>query len=171
VGSCCAGVSPPDLSPDIALGLKELPYGSRMSLICAASIAGRRALVLRSQRRPTEVPSVKACIVAKPHHRPFNTERRNPFHLVRFLIVVSKDVFVPEMAPASDAAKMRQRASRLLDLAKRSRCEGRPDYASLLTDVATEILEHARNIEQRNESRNISPSVGHWSGTSKPDAA
>jgi hypothetical protein len=61
------------------------------------------------------------------------------------------------MAPASDAAKMRQRASRLLDLAKPSRCEGRPDYASLLTDVATEILEHARNIEQRNESRNISP--------------
>jgi hypothetical protein len=35
------------------------------------------------------------------------------------------------MAQRSDVAKMRQRASRLLDLAMRSRCEGRPDYAGL----------------------------------------
>jgi hypothetical protein len=55
---------------------------------------------------------------------------------------------------------MRQRASRLLD------CEGRPD-----TDLATEILEHALNVEQRNERGNRSPSVGNWSGTSTPDAA
>jgi len=76
---------------------------------------------------------------------------------------------VSKMTQGSDVAKMRQRASHLLDLATRSRCEGRPDYASLLTNVATEILEHARNIEQRNESGNISPSVGNWNGTSKPD--
>jgi hypothetical protein len=57
------------------------------------------------------------------------------------------------MAQGSDAAKMRQRASRLLDLATRSRCEGRPDYAGLLTDLATEILEHARNIEQAQRER------------------
>ena len=69
------------------------------------------------------------------------------------------------MAQGSDTAKMRQRASRLLDLATRSRCEGRPDYAGLLTDLATEILEHARNIEQRNESGNISPSFANWNGT------
>jgi hypothetical protein len=72
-------------------------------------------------------------------------------------------------AVESDAAKMRQRASRLLDLATRSRCEGRPDYASVVTDLATEILEHARNIE--NESGNISPSVGNRNRTSRPDAA
>jgi len=52
------------------------------------------------------------------------------------------------MAHGGDVAKMRQRASRLLDLATRSRCEGRSDYAGLLTDLATAILEHARNIEQ-----------------------
>lgn len=75
------------------------------------------------------------------------------------------------MAQGSDTAKMRQRASRLLDLATRSRREGRPDYAGLPTDLATEILEHARNIEQRNESGNISPSVANWNGTSRPDAA
>ena len=61
------------------------------------------------------------------------------------------------MAQGSDAAKMRRRASRLLDLATRSRCEGRADYAGLLTDLATEILEHARNFEQRNKSREHQP--------------
>jgi len=86
-----------------------------------------------------------------------------------FAVIVSKDLSVPKMVQRSDAAKMRQRASRLLDLATRSRCEGRPDYASLLTDLATEILEHARNIE--NESGDISPSAGSWNGTSRPDAA
>jgi len=75
------------------------------------------------------------------------------------------------MAQGSDVAKMRQRASRLLDLATRSRCEGRPDYAGLLTDLATEILEHARKIEQRNESGKISLSVSNRNGTTRPDAA
>ena len=65
------------------------------------------------------------------------------------------------MALGSDIAKMRQRASRLLDLATRSRCEGRSDYASLLTDLATEILEHARDVEQRNESAKINASIGN----------
>jgi hypothetical protein len=75
------------------------------------------------------------------------------------------------MAQGSDTAKMRQRASRLLDLATRSGYEGRPDFAALLTDLATEILEHARNIERRNDTGNISPSAGNWNGTSRPDAA
>jgi hypothetical protein len=88
-----------------------------------------------------------------------------------FAVIVAKDVSIPKMAQRSDAAKMRQRASRSLDLATRSRCEGRPDYAGLLTDLATEILEHALNVEQRNERGNRSPSVGNWSGTSTPDAA
>jgi hypothetical protein len=48
-----------------------------------------------------------------------------------------------------DAKKIRERARRLLDLATRSRCEGRPDFAAFLTDLASEMLEHARDIEQR----------------------
>jgi hypothetical protein len=40
----------------------------------------------------------------------------------------------------------------LLELATRSRCEGRPDFAALLTDLAMEILEHAQDLEQRHES-------------------
>jgi len=75
-----------------------------------------------------------------------------------FLDTVSKDVSIAKMAQVGDVAKMRQRTSRLLDLGTRSRCEGRPDYACLLTDLATEILEHARNIEGRNDNGNKSPS-------------
>jgi formate dehydrogenase maturation protein FdhE len=54
---------------------------------------------------------------------------------------------------------MRSRASRLLELATRSRCEGRLDFAALLTDLATEILEHARDIEQRQELRHESRNI------------
>jgi hypothetical protein len=85
--------------------------------------------------------------------------------------IVSKCVLIPKMALGSDATKMRQRASRLLDLATRSRCEGRPDYAKLLTDIATEILEHARDIGQDNESEKIGSSVGNWNGTLGPGQA
>jgi hypothetical protein len=82
---------------------------------------------------------------------------------------VSKDVLVNKMALGSDSAKMRQRASRLLDLATRSHCEGRPDYASLLTNLATEILEHARDLDERNGT--ISTSIGNRNGAPRPDAA
>ena len=54
-----------------------------------------------------------------------------------------------QMEMLSDSERMRKRASRLLELAARSRCEGRPDYAALLTDLAQEILEHARDLERR----------------------
>jgi hypothetical protein len=74
------------------------------------------------------------------------------------------------MAHVSDAAKMRNRASRLLDLATRTRCEGRPDYAALLTTLATDILEHARNIEQ-DESGGVIPSTAKLNETSGQDAA
>ena len=88
-------------------------------------------------------------IVAIPHHRPSKAkDRAEPSAKNGLLVIVSKDVSSPKMAQGNDVAKMRQRASRLLDLATRSRCEGRPDYAGLLTNLATEILEHARNIEQ-----------------------
>jgi len=74
------------------------------------------------------------------------------------------------MAHVSDAAKVRNRASRLLDLATRSRCDGRPDYAALLTTLATEILEHARNIEQ-DESGGVIRSLTRPNKTSGRDAA
>jgi len=63
-----------------------------------------------------------------------------------FLVIASKNVLVTRM---DDAKKIRERARRLLDLATRSRCEGRPDFAAFLTDLASEMLEHARDIEQR----------------------
>ncbi len=85
------------------------------------------------------------------------------------LVIVYKHVLVPKMDNISDARKMRSRASRLLDLATRSRREGRPDYASLLTNLATEILEHARDIDERNGT--ISTSIGNRNGAPRPDAA
>jgi len=82
-----------------------------------------------------------------------------------FLVIASKSVLVTEMEHDGDAKRIRERASRLFDLATRSQCEGRPDYAAFLTNVATEMLEHARDIEQRD---GISP--GDWQGTSWRDA-
>jgi hypothetical protein len=93
----------------------------------------------------------------------------NAFLMRWFLVIVSKGVLVPKMAQVSDARKMRNRASRLLDLATRTRCEGRPDFAALLTDLATEILEHARDIEHRDESGDVSRSTSNKS--SRQDAA
>jgi hypothetical protein len=72
---------------------------------------------------------------------------------------------------ATYPAKMRNRASRLLDLATRSRCDGRPDYAALLRDLATEILEHARDIEHRYEGGGVSPAVSKSNKTPGRDAA
>ncbi len=37
-------------------------------------------------------------------------------------------------------------------LATRAQCEGRSDYARVLTNVASEILKHAQDLEQRDES-------------------
>jgi hypothetical protein len=79
---------------------------------------------------------------------------------------VQKDAFVSKMTPDADATKMRERASRLLSLATRSRCEGRPDYAALLTNLATEILEHARDLEQREDD--IGPSSGYRKAGLRP---
>ncbi len=58
-------------------------------------------------------------------------------------------------ACVSDIQQMRSRADRLLDLATRSQCEGRADFARVLTDLATEILKQARDIKQRDESGGI----------------
>jgi hypothetical protein len=84
---------------------------------------------------------------------------------------VSKDVFISKMTAVATPAKIRRRAHGLLDLATRSRWEGRPDYAKVLTDLAIKILADARDIEDRNESEQIGSSVGEWDGTAMPDAA
>ncbi len=71
----------------------------------------------------------------------------------------------------SDAKKMRKRASRLLELVARSRSEGRPDFAALLMDLATDILEHARDIEQRFAGGDMtSSSTSKSKSSSTPDA-
>jgi hypothetical protein len=84
--------------------------------------------------------------------------------------IVKKYVSLQKMENGSDSKKMRNRASRLLELATRSRFEGRGDFAGLLTNLATEILEHARDIEQRFASEDIKPSGTNFE-SSKPDAA
>jgi len=50
-----------------------------------------------------------------------------------------------------DAKRIRERATRLVELARRSRSEGRPEFAAFLTSLASEMVEHARDIEQRDD--------------------
>jgi hypothetical protein len=66
-----------------------------------------------------------------------------------------------------DAKKIRERATRLLNLATRSQCEDRPDFAAILTNLASEMLEHARDIERAT----IEAPFDNADGTSQPDAA
>jgi hypothetical protein len=46
-------------------------------------------------------------------------------------------------ATTSDIDKLRDRARRLMELARRASGEDRPDYATLLTQLATEAREQA----------------------------
>ncbi len=48
-----------------------------------------------------------------------------------------------------DLEKLRDRAQRLRWLADRASAEGHPEYAHLLTRLAAEAVEQARDIEQR----------------------
>lgn len=80
---------------------------------------------------------------------------REQFPRDEFCIVISKDVFVAKPGYVSDSDKMRDRASQLLDSATRSECEGRSDYARVLTNVAAEILKHARELEQRDAKASL----------------
>jgi len=63
------------------------------------------------------------------------------------------------------------RASRLLELAARSRSEGSRDYAALLTDLAQEILEHARDLERRSDAHRIRSSAKTFRNFSPADPA
>jgi hypothetical protein len=53
----------------------------------------------------------------------------------------------------SDADRLRLRAERMRELANRAYCEENYDFARLLTQLATEVLDHAREMEEANEKQ------------------
>ena len=53
-----------------------------------------------------------------------------------------------EMAAARDAEELRARGQRMLELATRASCEQNYDFARLLTQLATEVFAHAREVEE-----------------------
>ena len=52
------------------------------------------------------------------------------------------------MPGTSDVERLRVRGKRMLELATRARCEQNHDFARVLTQLAFEVFEHAREIEQ-----------------------
>jgi hypothetical protein len=54
----------------------------------------------------------------------------------------------PETAAARDAEQLRSRGERMLELATRAYCEQHYDFARLLTQLATEVFAHARDVEE-----------------------
>jgi hypothetical protein len=56
------------------------------------------------------------------------------------------------MPGTSDVERLRVRGKRMLELATRARCEQNHDFARVLTRLAFEVFEHAREIEQAHES-------------------
>lgn len=52
-----------------------------------------------------------------------------------------------KMTAESDAAQLRSRGERMLELATRAYCEQHYDFARLLTQLATEVFAHAREME------------------------
>ena len=67
-----------------------------------------------------------------------------------------------------DDAKAREP---VLKLAARSRSEGSRDYAAPLTDLAQEILEHARDLGRRSDDEGIGSSANKFKNFSPADAA
>jgi hypothetical protein len=53
-----------------------------------------------------------------------------------------------EMTAARDAEELRSRGQRMLELATRASCEQNYDFARLLTQLATEVFAHARDLEE-----------------------
>jgi hypothetical protein len=53
-----------------------------------------------------------------------------------------------QMTPRDDANQLRTRGKRMLELATRAYCEQHHDFARLLTQLATEVFAHARNVEE-----------------------
>ncbi len=53
-----------------------------------------------------------------------------------------------ETAAAHDAAQLRSRGKRMLELATCAYCEQNYDFARLLTQLATEVFAHAKDVEE-----------------------
>ena len=53
-----------------------------------------------------------------------------------------------ETAAARDVRELRTRGERMLELATRAYCEQHYDFARLLTQLATEVFAHARDVEE-----------------------
>ncbi len=52
------------------------------------------------------------------------------------------------MTAERDAEQLRNRGKRMLELATRAYCEQHYDFARLLTQLATEVFAHARDVEE-----------------------
>ena len=57
------------------------------------------------------------------------------------------------MPDLSDADRRRLRATRMLELANRAHCEENHDFARLLTQLAIEVLNHAKEMEEGHEKQ------------------
>ena len=53
-----------------------------------------------------------------------------------------------ETTAARDVRELRTRGERMLELATRAYCEQHYDFARLLTQLATEVFAHARDVEE-----------------------
>lgn len=53
-----------------------------------------------------------------------------------------------ERAAVRGAEELRTRGKRMLELATRAYCEHNYDFARLLTQLATEVFTHAKDVEQ-----------------------
>jgi hypothetical protein len=53
-----------------------------------------------------------------------------------------------ESPMTDDASKLRTRGKRMLELATRAYCEQHYDFARLLTQLATEVFAHAKDVEK-----------------------
>jgi hypothetical protein len=62
------------------------------------------------------------------------------------------------MTAQRDAEQLRVRGKRMLELATRAYCEQHYDFARLLTQLATEVFAHAREVE---ESHALCAAIAH----------
>ena len=53
-----------------------------------------------------------------------------------------------EISAARDVEQLRARGERMLELATRAYCEQNYDFARLLTQLATEVFAHARDVQE-----------------------
>jgi hypothetical protein len=80
---------------------------------------------------------------------------------VSFLLKwLKKLIWFGEMLVLSDADKLRTRAKRMIELANRAYCEKNYDFARLLTQLATEVLDDLKQIERAKDSNQSANSAG-----------